>query len=151
MQSNCLFTPCTLQGDSRGLQWCRHLSLLHQLKPQHHQVPPAIRPPVIALFHSPGGPYVQPQSIIPGDLCGATSPIYIPASPLQGVGAHSPPAASHLRQHMAKWWHGELCIDKSRQVPVDLHEKNDRVFVSMLMDVEEPIIVFFPFPFIFFL
>ena len=54
---------------------------------------------MIALFHSPGGPYVQPQSIIPGDLCGATSQVYISASPLQGVGAHSPPAASPPAAH----------------------------------------------------
>lgn len=34
------------------------------------------------------------------------------------------------------------------QVPVDLHEKNDCFFVSMLMDVEATIIVFFPFYFL---
>lgn len=57
---------------------------------------------MIALFHSPGR-YVQPQSIVPGNLHGAKSPLYIPAPPPHGGGAHSPPATSHLRQHMTKW------------------------------------------------
>lgn len=57
---------------------------------------------MIALFLSPVR-YVQPQSIVPDNLHGAKSPPYTPAPPPNGGGAHSPPATSHLQEHMTKW------------------------------------------------